>query len=472
MVSGAALARVGGALDRLEVASPDSRVRAISYPVDPMARFRGTRPFATPPGLLRSTGALLEWAYGYRPDPARGRLARRSPSAGALYPTETFVLGWAGDRWRLLHYDYRAHEFWPVPGSSPGAIAEQLGLERATTCVLVTSVLWRSVQRYGARGYLYCVLDAGHVAANLARAARDFGYTVTATATPPTRAVERALKLRSAEGLMTALCVRSDGRPAEVAPPPALSVPASGPDLLEPPPLSTLLRRTARFHERTLDPADAGLPAGRVAMTMPRGGLDARRSAAAFAPDVVDAARFEAIVAHFADALDALGDGRAKSLEAHVVVLRVGGEPTACRPLRGHGRGRPLATAADAAAELRAACQGQAVAGAAAFALVLGTPAAALRESGHREFRVAALRAGAVCAALYAKAAQLGLGTTSIGGFSAAAIGALVGEPSLWPLAVQVYGVDRPSRPKADQARIITLKRDRTGGTSWPRITL
>jgi nitroreductase len=117
-------------------------------------------------------GRLSDLAYGYRVTP-RG-LARRAASAGAMYPIELVWLTHRDGRWALRYFDPLRQGC--VDIGRPGArCAAALGLRPGQHAVLLIAVAWRTVQRYGVRGYRYCLLDAGHVLGNLAAVAAAAG---------------------------------------------------------------------------------------------------------------------------------------------------------------------------------------------------------------------------------------------------------------------------------------------------------
>ncbi|UCE27441.1 MAG: SagB/ThcOx family dehydrogenase [Candidatus Coatesbacteria bacterium] len=103
---------------------------------------------------------------------------RTAPSAGALYPIETYVI--ANDVRKvetgLYHYSIRTHQLAEL---SKGDLrreitATALGQEMCSTAAAVfvwTAVFERCKWKYGQRAYRYIYLDAGHIAENLALAA-------------------------------------------------------------------------------------------------------------------------------------------------------------------------------------------------------------------------------------------------------------------------------------------------------------
>jgi SagB-type dehydrogenase family enzyme len=103
---------------------------------------------------------------------------RTAPSAGALYPIETYVVAnnvrtlEAG----LYHYSVRTHQLEQLrPGDLRHQIAAAaLGQGMCATAAAVfvwSAVFERCKWKYGQRAYRYIYLDAGHIAENLALAA-------------------------------------------------------------------------------------------------------------------------------------------------------------------------------------------------------------------------------------------------------------------------------------------------------------
>jgi len=120
--------------------------------------------------LLWTSTGIQRTEYGYQ--------FRTAPSAGALYPIETYIIAndVQGLPAGLYHYAIRSHHLEQIKlGDLSRQIAEAaLGQEvcAAAPAVFVWSAVFdRCKYKYGQRAYRYIYLDAGHIAENLALAA-------------------------------------------------------------------------------------------------------------------------------------------------------------------------------------------------------------------------------------------------------------------------------------------------------------
>jgi len=120
--------------------------------------------------LLWASTGVQRAEYGYE--------FRAAPSAGALYPIETYIV--ANDVRDLepgvYHYGIRNHELEQIrTGDCRQRIAAAAlgqGMCASASAVFVwTAIFARSKWKYGQRAYRYIYLDAGHIAANFALAA-------------------------------------------------------------------------------------------------------------------------------------------------------------------------------------------------------------------------------------------------------------------------------------------------------------
>ncbi len=123
---------------------------------------------------LDELAALLGLAYGTRRRDD-GLLRRPVPSGGALYPLELYVFPLAVPRLdaSAFHYDpfrHRLERLRPL-GDVAAALVDPLVASRAAAVIAITGMVWRSRFKYGARGYRFALLEAGHVAQNVALAA-------------------------------------------------------------------------------------------------------------------------------------------------------------------------------------------------------------------------------------------------------------------------------------------------------------
>jgi hypothetical protein len=452
------------ALEGQDVASNLSRVRPVSCPVDPLRRFvrpeRAVDAAACP--RLQELQCLLEWAYGYRPPRApHQRPTRRAPSAGALYPIETFVVAWLAEGPRVLYYDFAGHCFYDTAADGT-AVARMLGLGPGRAAVLCVAVLWRTLQRYGARGYRYCLLDTAHVAANLGRVARACRHEVELDPWVCSRSLEQLLGLECGEALVLALHCRP-GRGALPVPVPAgaAEFAPAVPTMTEQPPLMCpVLQRTITFHRRTqllFDvrwrapwPGRAGKPDDLYAWAA------GRCSARQFTGAAVPREQYERMAA--VARRDPVLRGHGPALYVYGITARVNGMPVGLGPL---GRedsvawALPATTSAELTRRLADVCQGQDIVRGCAFALVVAARTGELAALGPLGYRPLVLDAGFVTADLYHEAARRGLGTTTIGGFSDAAVARLLGDASLTPVVVQIFGELRAAAEKVDAARIV-----------------
>ena len=107
---------------------------------------------------------------------------RTAPSAGALYPVETYLVihSVEGIEPGVYHYAVETHELDRLKvGDFRAAVAraalDQKIAYRANVVFVWTAVFERSKWKYKQRAYRYVYLDAGHIAQNVALAAVALG---------------------------------------------------------------------------------------------------------------------------------------------------------------------------------------------------------------------------------------------------------------------------------------------------------
>jgi len=156
--------------------------RAGGMPVwEAVGRRRSVRDFRRSPVSTEDLSQLLWASQGVTK--VMGEYALRSaPSAGALYPVETYlsVQMVEGIEPGIYHYGVRDHELELLqPGDFRAEVAkaalDQGFLAEAAVVFAWTAVFARSKWKYKERAYRYVYLDAGHIAQSVALAAVALG---------------------------------------------------------------------------------------------------------------------------------------------------------------------------------------------------------------------------------------------------------------------------------------------------------
>ena len=126
--------------------------------------------------------AFLLWASTGIQRAEQGYEFRTVPSAGALYPIETYVIvnNVGGLEKGVYHYNILAYSLEELKNGDFGEEMAHAALEQkvcaAAPVVLVwTAVFNRSKWKYAQRAYRYVYLDAGHIAQSLALSATSIG---------------------------------------------------------------------------------------------------------------------------------------------------------------------------------------------------------------------------------------------------------------------------------------------------------
>jgi SagB-type dehydrogenase family enzyme len=144
---------------------------------DAIAQRKSVRDFQPRPITLGELGYLL-WASSGIQRAEQGYEFRSAPSAGALYPIETYVIANRVGELQpgACHYGIRNHELERVRAGDlrPRIAAAALGQDMCAAAAAVfiwTAIFARCKWKYGQRAYRYIYLDGGHIAQNLALAA-------------------------------------------------------------------------------------------------------------------------------------------------------------------------------------------------------------------------------------------------------------------------------------------------------------
>jgi SagB-type dehydrogenase family enzyme len=386
--------------------------------------------------LLHLTQGITE-VTGLPTDPFHKRAAA---SSGALYPTVTHVVVRDVDGLvpGLYHYEPQHHALHRLrsadaAGELAAIVAHGAAVRAAPFTLVLSAIYYKSSWKYGERGYRYCLLDAGHVAANAIAAGRALGL-----ATRPIGRFDDA-RLGALLGIdrhhQGALLVLPFGAGAAVAAAPAHE-PAFVPDDLAlagdhlPVPVRVIASRTGLRLANDAVPAP-DVPAAplapratgeTIALPPPASTDDAlaavvarRRSQRRFGDRPITAGELAAILRRAPG--PSIEDQRA--IRIHVVALRVDGlAPGAYEYHPEPSPGLVAVRTGDLADTIHSAALSQEVAARAAAILVVSADAAALAaRDGTRGFRYAWLDAGVAGGRIYLQAVALGLGVSSIGAF-------------------------------------------------------
>lgn len=148
---------------------------------DALARRRSVRAYGPEPLALAELSALL-WAAAGVTAHEGGFAFRTAPSAGGLYPVEHYVVAnrVEGLERGLYHYDVLGRALERLTAADlrvplANAALGQRVCADAQAAFVWTAVLERSRWKYGARFARYVLLDAGHIAENVALAAVSLG---------------------------------------------------------------------------------------------------------------------------------------------------------------------------------------------------------------------------------------------------------------------------------------------------------
>jgi SagB-type dehydrogenase family enzyme len=151
---------------------------------DALRARRSGRRYGGAPLTLGELGAVLWAASGVR-SPSDGAAARTAPSAGGLYPIETYLVAHRieGLDPGVYHYavlDHALEQLSTAPAAdlrhrSAAAALDQPIAGLCDGLLLWSAVLERTLWKYGQRGHRYVYIDAGHVGENLALAATALG---------------------------------------------------------------------------------------------------------------------------------------------------------------------------------------------------------------------------------------------------------------------------------------------------------
>lgn len=141
---------------------------------------RSTRAFKQQPIDIERLAAILENSYGaYRHH--GGQLRRNSPSGGALYPLDIFVVSRNVEGLALgglYYFDPIRHGLtdFQMKVDEEAFLSGLLlpeEIQEVPLFLVITASVWRCRFKYAQRAFRFCCLEAGHLAQNILTVATD-----------------------------------------------------------------------------------------------------------------------------------------------------------------------------------------------------------------------------------------------------------------------------------------------------------
>ena len=164
---------------RIQLPSPASPKE--SYLYDVLKKRKSIRNYSDLP-ITKDQISYLLWASTGIQRHEIGFEYRTAPSAGALYPIETYiVVNNVKDIDKgVYHYNIKDHLLEEIKSGDHSQITAKAALEQGMCAEGAVVFIWtaffnRSKCKYGQRAYRYIYLDAGHIAGNLALTSTSLG---------------------------------------------------------------------------------------------------------------------------------------------------------------------------------------------------------------------------------------------------------------------------------------------------------
>ncbi|MCB1373215.1 MAG: SagB/ThcOx family dehydrogenase [Rhodobacteraceae bacterium] len=168
------------------IALPEARPRtAAAGPAALLGARRSVRRFDERPLALEDAAALLHLCAGLTGSLEDGPVAqpvRAAPSAGALFPIETYlaVSRVQGVEAGVYHYRVDRHVLERVSSRAPGPALAEATFDaklfgQAAAVLIFAGAFGRSYFKYGERGYRFALIEAGHICQNALLAAAALG---------------------------------------------------------------------------------------------------------------------------------------------------------------------------------------------------------------------------------------------------------------------------------------------------------
>ena len=177
--------RANSAVKRqLQVRLPSPRSEGILSLEGAISSRRSVRNYSSNPISLEQLSQILWAAQGITHNGLRS-----SPSAGALYPMELYVIirsnGVENVVAGIYHYDNRNHTMTLVKQGDfsedlQRATDDQESVGAAAVNIVITAIFERTTSKYGGRGIQYIFQESGHISQNMSLQACALGLASVA----------------------------------------------------------------------------------------------------------------------------------------------------------------------------------------------------------------------------------------------------------------------------------------------------
>lgn len=149
---------------------------AIQFDATTFTTRRSQRDFSKDKQLTQEIiSTFLYYSCGERSQQPDVRTSRTYPSGGARFPIEIYPVilrQQDGIDSGLYHYSFKNHALeavWQRTFSNEDidALFTYPWTKKASMVIVMTSVFWRSQNKYGERGYRYILIESGHIGQNM-----------------------------------------------------------------------------------------------------------------------------------------------------------------------------------------------------------------------------------------------------------------------------------------------------------------
>lgn len=399
----------------------------------------------------------LGWACGKKNALNNGIQKRYIPSAGARYPTEVLTIFFKDGVYSLYYYDVDDHEMYITFNSDQVGLGEIYASHNATekdVVIIFASVLWRTLERYGLRGYRYCLIETGCMVSLLNEiCGSQSGRLILRT---PTENLDRYLGL-SCSTPATATCRLSLNSLSEVKNFSRAEKQGVSYISEQTPVMNPLLKRVETFHRKAMKAA--------INIVVPQSILFSEYAKRTSANHFSEALLSDEKISLLKNELARLcGNFDGKSNESlNMIVLSVEEEkllnPVALWASKGEVRALPIPSQIDIASFAENVFQNQDIVKRASVIVVAGMSGYQDERFDYSYFARMTIKAGMLIADLYRLAGKTVTSTTTIGGFSDAQFVEKLDLKNFYPLIAQVYGKEAEHCIKKDSRVLLTSER-------------